>query len=40
MMTGRIEKKFCMVTVTVRTLRLLNTHDIEAPSAHTEEVST
>ena len=37
--TGLVEEQFCTVTVTVRTLRLLNMHDIETASEPSEEVS-
>lgn len=37
--TGFVEEQFCTVTVTVRTLRLLSTHDIEAASEPIEEVT-
>src|SRR6185437_9488374 len=37
--TGLVEEQFCTVTVTVRTLRLLNTHDSEAASEPIEEVT-
>lgn len=37
--TGLVEEQFCTVTVTVRTLRLLNTHDSETAPEPIEEVS-
>jgi DNA-directed DNA polymerase III PolC len=40
MITGLVEEHFSTVTVTVRTLRLLSTQDIEASSDPVEEVST
>ncbi len=36
--TGLVEEQFSTVTVTVRTLRLLSTHEIKAPSEPIEEV--
>ncbi|MCS6302784.1 MAG: DNA polymerase III subunit alpha [Nitrospira sp.] len=37
--TGLVEEQFCTVTVTIRTLRLLSTHDSEAASEPIEEVT-
>jgi DNA polymerase III alpha subunit len=37
--TGLVEECFSTITVTVRTLRLLSTHDMEAPAEPVEEVS-
>lgn len=37
-MNGMVEERFSTVTITVRTLRLLSTHDIEASSEPIEEI--
>ena len=39
MITGLVEEQFSAVTVTVRTLRLLNTTEIQAPSEALEELN-
>ncbi len=37
--TGLVEEQFSTVTVTVRTLRLMNTSEIQAPSEALEEMN-
>lgn len=39
MITGLVEQQFSTVTLTVRTLRLLNTTEIQAPSEALEELN-